>query len=62
MIQLNTETRDRLKEFGTMGETYDDVVERLCNLATEVSMTKIFLDTTGYTDLKTILKKRGLSK
>jgi len=28
-IQLSRETRDLLKKFGKMGETYDDVIKKL---------------------------------
>ncbi len=31
-IKLEEETRDRLREFGHKGETYDEVVNRLLNL------------------------------
>jgi len=29
MIRINASTRDKLKEMGRMGETYDDVISRL---------------------------------
>lgn len=32
-IQLSKETRDLLKKFGKMGETYDDVLKRLMKRA-----------------------------
>lgn len=34
-IQLSKETRDQLKEFGKMGETYEDVLRRLIKKAKE---------------------------
>ena len=34
-IQLSKETRDKLKQLGTMGETYDDVISRLVKKAEE---------------------------
>ena len=34
-IQLSRETRDLLKNFGKMGETYDDVIKRLMQKAKE---------------------------
>jgi len=34
-IQLSRETRDLLKKFGKMGETYDDVIKRLMKNAKE---------------------------
>ena len=32
-IQISKEARDQLKELGKMGETYDDVIRRLIELA-----------------------------
>ena len=29
MIRISTQTREKLKEMGRMGETYDDVISRL---------------------------------
>lgn len=34
-IQLSKETRDRLRNLGKMGETYDDVINRLVKKAKE---------------------------
>jgi predicted CopG family antitoxin len=34
-IQLSKETREKLKEIGKMGETYDDVIKRLIKTAKE---------------------------
>ena len=34
-IQISKETREMLKEFGRMGETYDDVIRRLIRIAKE---------------------------
>jgi len=34
-IQLSKETKEQLKEFGKMGETYDDVIKRLIKIAKE---------------------------
>jgi predicted CopG family antitoxin len=30
-IQINKSTRDKLKELGTKGESYDDIILRLIN-------------------------------
>lgn len=34
-IQISKEVRDELREFGKMGETYDDVIKRLIKIAKE---------------------------
>lgn len=32
-IQISKEARDQLREFGKMGETYDDVIRKLMRIA-----------------------------
>jgi len=32
-IQLSKETRDKISSFGVKGETYDDIIKRMCDLA-----------------------------
>ena len=36
-IELSKETRDRLKELGKKGETYEDIIKRLLELAKKES-------------------------
>jgi len=35
-IQISKETREMLKELGRKGETYDDIIRRLIELAKDV--------------------------
>ncbi len=37
-IQIQHETREKLKMFGHKGETYDDIVERLMNYCEELNI------------------------
>ncbi len=37
-IQIQTETREKLKLFGHKGESYDDIVERLMNYCEELNV------------------------
>lgn len=60
MIQISTEVRDKIKSLGKMGETYNDVLDRMYDYAIEVEMSKLFLDMTGYTDIEEVMKKRNL--
>ncbi len=32
-IQVSTETREKLKELGKKGQTYDEVIEKLINIS-----------------------------
>ena len=34
-IRVSTDLRDRLKELGKKGETYDEIIERLLRIAVE---------------------------
>lgn len=44
MIRIKTETRDKLKEMGRMGETYDDVISRLYDKVFNKKMEKELMD------------------
>lgn len=35
-IQISKDAKEMLREFGKMGETYDDVIRKLINIAKEV--------------------------
>ncbi len=37
-IQIDKETRERLKRFGHKGESYDEIIERLMNYCDELDM------------------------
>ncbi|MFP4000608.1 MAG: BfmA/BtgA family mobilization protein [Thermoplasmata archaeon] len=37
-IQIEKETRERLKRFGHKGESYDEIIERLMNYCDELDM------------------------
>lgn len=34
-IRISTDLRDKLKKLGTKGETYEEIIERLLNIAVE---------------------------
>ena len=40
-IQIQHETREKLKMFGHKGETYDDIVERLMNYCEELNIEEL---------------------
>ncbi len=37
-IQIEKETREKLKRFGHKGESYDEIIERLMNYCEELDM------------------------
>lgn len=40
-IQVQNETRDKLKMFGHKGESYDNIIERLMNYSEELNIEEI---------------------
>ena len=40
-IQIQNETRDKLKMFGHKGESYDNIIERLMNYSEELNIEEI---------------------
>ena len=44
MIRISTDTRDKLKDMGRMGETYDDVIARLYDRVFNKKMEKELMD------------------
>lgn len=60
MIQLNKNTRDKIKSLGSMGDTYDDVINKMYSATIENMMAKTLLDTSDSIKIEDILKKRNL--
>lgn len=46
-IAVSSEIRDRLKEFGMKGETYDNIIERLLTSAEQRQLQELLMDTKG---------------
>ena len=46
-IAISTELRDKIKEFGNKGETYDDILERLLESAKERQLHDLLMNTAG---------------
>lgn len=60
MIQIKKSTREKIKSLGNMGETYDDVLNKMYDATVENMYAKTLLDTTDSTPVEEILKKRNL--
>lgn len=60
IIQIKKETRDKIKSLGKMGETYDDVIQRMYEASVENMAGKTLLDVSDSTPIEEILKKRKL--
>jgi len=55
MIQVDVETRDKIKSLGRMGESYTEVLEKLYNMAIRKQMENYLMDTSGYVDLDELI-------
>lgn len=51
MIQVDVETRDKIKSLGKMGESYSQVLERLYAVALRERQRAYLMDTDGYVDV-----------
>ena len=55
-ISISQEIREQIKEFGTKGETYDEILERLLINAKERQLQELLLDESGTVTVKDALQ------
>lgn len=60
MIQITTDTREKIKSLGKMGETYDDVINKMYDATIENLAAKTLLDVSDSVSIEDILRKRKL--
>ena len=60
MIQISSELRDKIKSLGKMGDTYEDVLQRMYENALVSLSANVFLDTNDSEDIRDIMRERGL--
>ncbi len=56
-IAVSPEIRDQLKEFGSKGETYEEILARLLKSAKERQLQDLLMDTTDSLTLKQAREK-----
>jgi len=56
-IAIPTDVRDELKEFGNMGETYEDVIRRLLKCAKEMQLQQLLMDDSDSVRVKEALDR-----
>jgi len=56
-ISISKETREKIKEFGQKGETYDDILERLYASAKERQLQDLLFDETNTLTIKQAKKR-----
>ena len=56
-ICISTEVRDKIKEFGHKGETYEDILKRLILSAEQRQLQELLMDETNCITLKEARKR-----
>ena len=56
-IAISTEIRDRIKEFGNKGDTYDEILARLLNNAKERQLQELLMDTSDSVPIEEALER-----
>jgi len=56
-IAISPKVRDKIKEFGNKGDTYDEILERLLNSATERQLQELLMDTTNCVPIEKALER-----
>ncbi len=56
-ISISTETREKIKEFGSKGDTYTDILEKLYQSAKERQLQDLLMDESNCVPIKDALKR-----
>ncbi len=56
-IAISASTRDQIREFGSKGETYDDILERLLKSAKERQLQELLMDERNTVPVSDALKR-----
>jgi len=56
-IAISTEIRDKIKDFGSKGETYDEILSKLLENARERQLQELLMDEKGTIPVKQALDK-----
>ena len=56
-IQLSKETKDRISSFGVKGDSYDDILKRIYNLAVKEQLRSFLMDDKGFIDIEDAMKE-----
>jgi len=56
-ISISTDIRDKIKEFGHKGETYEEIILKLLKSAKERQLQELLMDETGCIPVSEALKR-----
>ena len=56
-IQLSKETKDKISSFGMKGESYDDILKRIYNLAVKEQLKEFLMSSEGFISIEEARKE-----
>jgi len=56
-IQLSTEIRDKISSFGSKGESYDEILRRIYELAVKEQLREFLMSDEGYISIEEARKE-----
>ena len=56
-IQLSKETKKKISSFGTKGESYDDIINRIYSMAVKEQIRQFLMDDEGFIPVKDALER-----
>jgi len=56
-IQLRKETKDKIASFGVKGESYDEILNRVYNMAVKVHLKEFLMSNEGFIPIEEAIKE-----
>lgn len=56
-IQLSKETKDKIASFGQKGESYDDIIKKIYNLAVKEQLRDFLMSDNDYIPIEAAIKE-----
>ena len=56
-IQLSREMKDKIASFGTKGESYEEILERIYSMATKEQLREFLMSEKGFVPIEVAIKE-----
>ncbi|MBS3084270.1 hypothetical protein J4423_05675 [Candidatus Pacearchaeota archaeon] len=56
-IQLSKETKEKISSFGSKGESYDEIIRRIYDLAVKEHLRKFLMSSEGFIPIEEAIKE-----
>ncbi len=56
-IQLSKETKNKISSFGSKGESYEEIIKRIYNIAVEEQLREILMSDKGFIPIEEAIKE-----